>query len=57
MSTPDQIQALVNELQTALGVRIVAGTIVLNLNQGKLASFKTETYQRIEVLTISRDRV
>lgn len=47
MSQPD-IQALVVQLQTALGTRIVAGTIVLNLNQGKLSSVKTETYQRIE---------
>lgn len=47
MNSPD-LQALVVQLQTALGTRIVAGTIVLNLNQGKLASVKTETYQRID---------
>lgn len=47
MSQTD-LQALVVQLQVALGTQIVAGTIVLNLNQGKLASVKTETYQRIE---------
>jgi hypothetical protein len=39
-----QIVAL---LQAALGVHISAGTISLNLNDGRLCSVKTETYQRI----------
>lgn len=42
------VQAIVVQLQTALGTQIVAGTIVLNLNEGRLASVKTETYKRID---------
>lgn len=42
------VQALVSQLQEALGLQIVCGSIVLNLNESKLASVKTETYQRIE---------
>lgn len=41
------VQALVSQLQEALGVQIVCGSIVLNLNESKLSSVKTETYQRI----------
>lgn len=41
------IQQLVADLQAALGLRVTAGTISLNLNEGRLQSVKTETHMRI----------
>lgn len=47
---------LVAELQTALGLRVVSGTISLNMNESKLQSVKTETYQRVTAAPMPIDK-
>ncbi len=42
------IQAIVVQLQEALGLQISCGSIILNMNESKLQSVKTETYRRID---------
>jgi hypothetical protein len=46
--TPADVQHLVNQLQDALGLHIVCGSITLNLNQQAVQSVKTETYTRLQ---------
>lgn len=41
-------QELAVALLQKLGLSVSAGSVTLNFNEGKLASVKTETYQRIE---------
>lgn len=41
------IQKLVDDLQAALSLQVVTGTISLNLNERTLQSVKTETYTRV----------
>lgn len=43
---PD-VQILVTQLQEALGLSVICGSITLNVNDSLLQSVKTETYQRI----------
>ena len=46
MLTPD-VQQLAAQLQSALGLSVVCGSVTLNFNNGDLQSVKTETHQRI----------
>lgn len=41
------VQVLVSQLQEALGLSVICGSITLNLNESRLQSVKTETHQRI----------
>lgn len=43
------VQDLVQQLQRALGVQVICGTLSLNLNESQLQSFETRTHQRILV--------
>lgn len=48
------VQQLVSQLQTALGLSIVTGSITLQLHETELQAVKTETHQRIKPLDKSR---
>lgn len=41
------VQTLVVQLQEALGLQIVCGSLTLNLNESKLSSYEAKTHQRI----------
>ena len=46
MLNPD-VQQLAAQLQQALGLSVVCGSVTLNFNNGDVQSVKTETYQRV----------
>lgn len=43
------VQALIAQLQRVLGLDVVCGQITLNLNESRLQSYETKTYQRLPV--------
>jgi hypothetical protein len=44
---PDYLARLLAQLQAALGVAVRNGQIRLNLNEGRVQSFETRTFQRV----------
>jgi len=48
------VQAVFAELQRVLGLSLTCGSITLNVNESKLQSVKTETYQRVDQKPLDR---
>ena len=42
------VRQLAAQIQQALGLSVVCGSLTLNFNNGDLQSVKTETYQRVK---------
>lgn len=42
-----ELQRIVRELQTALDISVVTGSITLNLHESELKNIRTETFQTV----------